>query len=172
MIHGDSNFQMRIVKEMTQICGAEYPIYETSTQPNLNLMKQSSLKEQEKQSTTNNLLGGNKNNSAQNVNTNLNLNSGSSNIYGGFSGGSTTTTTYTNPNQKEQYLNNIKKKCIIPVDNLTLDVDEALVMAKKLEKDMNQHRNNMIELQNLMIKLSEEEQKLQSFEVTNLPPFE
>lgn len=46
--------------------------------------------------------------------------------------------------------------------------DEATAIAKKLEKDLNVQRNNMVEIQNLYLKLHEEQEKLQKFE-ENVP---
>mgnify|MGYP006976771524 CR=1 FL=1 len=48
---------------------------------------------------------------------------------------------------------------------MRIDSEEALTIAKKLEKDLNTQRNNMVELQNLTLKLQDEEAKLQKFEV-------
>lgn len=51
---------------------------------------------------------------------------------------------------------------------MRLDKDEALEIARKLEKDLNLQRNNMVELQNVYLKLQEEQEKLQKFEVNIL----
>lgn len=58
---------------------------------------------------------------------------------------------------ENKFLNRFLKICV--------DSEEALLIARKLEKDLNVQRNNMVELQNSYLKLQEEEEKLQKFEV-------
>ncbi len=103
----------------------------------------------------------------QNANTMLasnigNFNKPNVNVGMGMGGG----------NQKDQVLAPLKTRCKELRWNgfieyfYFLDKEEALQIAKKLEKDLNVQRNNMVELQNTYLKLQEEQEKLQKFEVT------
>jgi len=138
---------MRIVKQMVVEFGNEYPLFEAT---NANSLFKSSLHYQQQQQSKVGMIGQNYQNNAQNVTTNISNNWGTNtftntnmNLMGG-----------TTQNTRDQLLAVVRKKYS----------EEALTIAKKLEKDLNTQRNNMVELQNLTLKLQDEEAKLQKFE--------
>ncbi len=97
---------MRVVKQMVQEFGIEYPLFEAT---NANSLFKSSLHYQQQQQNKAGMIGQSQNNGAQNVTTNISNNWGMStynntnnlNLMGGN----------TNQNTRDQLLATVKKKC-------------------------------------------------------------
>jgi len=148
---------MRIVAQVVKEFSNEYPIYAGSTNSNpsvgtsnLNLFKPNNPFPN---TGINNNPGmfGQQGFNPQNANTMISSNMGNfkPNVVGNVGGMGM-------GNQKDQVLAPLKSRY----------KEEALQIAKKLEKDLNVQRNNMVELQNTYLKLQEEQEKLQKFELS------
>jgi hypothetical protein len=147
---------MRIVAQVVKEFSNEYPIYAGSTGPSNTNTSTHLFKPNNPFPNNNNVnnpngMFGQQGFNPQNANTMLasnigNFNKPNVNVGMGMGGG----------NQKDQVLAPLK----------TRYKEEALQIAKKLEKDLNVQRNNMVELQNTYLKLQEEQEKLQKFELS------
>jgi len=144
---------MRIVAQVVKEFSNEYPIYagnassNPSTGTSTHLFKPSNPFPNTIVNNNPGFMGQQGFNNPQNANTMLSSNIGNFKpVNVGMNMG----------NQKDQVLAPLKARY----------KEEALQIAKKLEKDLNVQRNNMVELQNTYLKLQEEQEKLQKFELS------